>query len=292
VIDHFLAAPVYGQTWLDALLTLGYAAAQTSRVKLGTAILVAPLRNPVLLAKEVATLQFLSGERLSLGVGAGWNPLEFDAVQVPRRERGRRTDDIVEILRLLLGRPSASFEGRYYRFPEVAVEPLPTAPPPIWIGGGPQLAAEGSSEPNERAAERVVRRIAASDGRIAPSTAGPELLAATWTRIRRAARELGRDPAALTFCQHQYVHVVDTADRERAYAEQRRAFAPFVGARRPWSYVERAYLVGSTDDVVCKLRERAAAGATHFILAPVTSDPRELERQLDLLTTRVLLQTG
>lgn len=136
VIDHFLKAPVYGTTWLDPMLALTYAAAHTTRVKLGTSVLIVPLRNPVLLAKEVAMLQHLSGQRLILGLGVGWNPVEFEAVQVPRRERGRRTDEIMEIVRRLLSQRTASYEGRYYRFPEIAIEPFSGQPTPIWVGGG------------------------------------------------------------------------------------------------------------------------------------------------------------
>lgn len=290
VIDHFLKAPVYGQTWLDPLLTLTLVAAVTKRVKLGTSVLIAPLRNPVLLAKEIATLQFFSGNRFIAGVGPGWNPIEYASVQVPRRERGRRVDEIIEILRLLLSTPSASFEGRYYQFPELAIEPLPTEPTPIWIGGGTQPMLEGSSEPQERAAETVIQRIARSDGWSSLPQATPDLLAADWQRIQAAARELGRDPAAVTFGHMNYFHLVDTNDRDKALDVQRLMFDQYVGEQRPWSYVLNGYLVGTIDDVVRKIKERAAVGATSFILGPVTSDPRELQWQLEMMATKVLPQ--
>jgi hypothetical protein len=106
VTDHLLAARrFYSVNWLEPLMALGVAAGATERVRLGTSILIMPLRNPVLLAKELATLQLLSDDRVILGAGVGWNDAEYEAVGVHKTERGKRTDD-VDIMPLLDGERS------------------------------------------------------------------------------------------------------------------------------------------------------------------------------------------
>ncbi len=292
VIDHFLSAPMYGQTWLDPLLTLTFVAAHTVRVKIGTAVLVLPLRNPVLVAKEAATLQLLSKNRLILGVGAGWNPLEFEAVQVARRERGARTDESIEILRLLLGGRPGSYAGSHFRFPRITIEPVMDAPTPIWIGGGSQPVAEGSTGNGRRVAQSVIRRIAAADGWISPSTSPPELIGSDWERIRSAATQMGRDPASILFGHMNSFHLVETQGRDRAYIEQRQAFSRYLGSGRPWEFAKQCYLVGTLDDVTRRIRERAALGVRYFILGPVTADSSECSYQLRLFVSKVLPAVG
>src|SRR5690348_1877742 len=161
VIDHLLTAPgLYGMAWLEPLNALAYAAALTSRVRLATGILVLPVRHPVLLAKEISTLCHLSDNRYLFGVGPGWYAREFEVTGSRVEERGGRTDEIIEAVTLLLSRPSASFEGRYYRFHDVTIDPRPSRLPELWVSGGSRVP-----DPNERdvptlskaVAERIVR---------------------------------------------------------------------------------------------------------------------------------------
>ncbi len=288
-IDHLLKPDVYVQSWLEPLVTLAFLASATKRVKLGPSVLIAALRNPVLLAKEVAALQFLSNNRFILGIGTGGEPREFDAVGVPRQERGSRTDEIIGILRSLLSEPSASHAGQHYQFREVSIEPRPTSSVPIWVGGGTRPQLEGSTEMKARAPERVIQRIARADGWSTLPLATATELAADWERIQAAARDIGRSATDIVFAHMNYFHVVDTDDRDRAHDEQRRYFEQFDElTRRPWSYIQNSYLVGSISDIVEGIRSRAAVGVNYFILGPVTTNPEALERQLDLLVHKVL----
>lgn len=293
-IDHFLRAPTYGQAWLDPFLTIAALAPQVPRAYFGTAVLVTPLRHPVQLAKEAANLQFLSDGRLILGLGVGWNPAEFEALGIPHGQRGRRTDEVIRALRRLLAEEHVSFEGQFYSFEDVTIEPRPATPIPIWIGGGSQPAMTGSSEqllgPGDvtRTADAVIRRIASGDGWCAPPHAGPGLLADDWRRVDDAAKETGRDLSTFTFAQQGYFHVVDTADRKRAYAEQQAAFSSYVGAARPWSFVKENYLVGTVDDIISRLAERAAVGTVYNVLAPVVAEPRSLHQQIELMSSKVM----
>ena len=137
VIDHLLHAPgLYGMPWLEPMMVLTHAAAVAPDVMLGTGILVLPLRNPVLLAKEIATLDFLSGGRFLFGVGPGWYRAEFSSTGTNVKERGARTDEILEAVRLLLTQDDVTYEGRHYQFQNVTIEPRPPKMPEVWVAGG------------------------------------------------------------------------------------------------------------------------------------------------------------
>ena len=287
-IDHFLPAPMYARTWMDPFLTLTFVAANTTRVKVGPCVLVLPLRNPVHVARDAAALNWLSGERLVLGVGAGWNPIEFEASQVSRSERGRRTDESIEILRRLLSGRSAAYSGKYFRFPELRIEPQPNRPPPIWVGGGSQPRGPGSTGDTASVPESVIVRVANADGWISPSTSTPVLIESDWARIVAAARAAGRDPAGIMFAHMNSFHLVDTDDPELAHREQRDVFERYLGRGRPWEFARECYLVGSLDDVVTALRRRIEIGIRYFILGPIVSEPRDVERQLELLVAKVI----
>ena len=167
----------------DPLVWLAYVAAVTSTIRLATGILILPQRNPVILAKEVATLDVLSGGRVTLGVGLGWLEEEYRALGVPFADRGARAEEYVAAMRTLWTEELASYEGEFVSFTEVYCRPLPVQRPvPVVLGGHSPRAA--------RRAGRI------GDGYFpasADSARLPELAAVA----RRAAEGAGRDPAAL-----------------------------------------------------------------------------------------------
>ena len=126
----------------DPVLTLTWAAAVTRRVRLGTSVLVLPLRHPLPLAKELATLQNLSQGRLILGAGVGWLEAEFDALGVPFKQRGRRMDEGIAMMRAVWSQDPVSFEAKWIpaRIEAMRSQPQPVAPIPIWIGGSSDAA--------------------------------------------------------------------------------------------------------------------------------------------------------
>jgi probable F420-dependent oxidoreductase len=126
----------------DPVLTLTWAAAATRRVRLGTSVLVLPMRHPLPLAKELATLQNLSNGRLILGAGVGWLEAEFDALGVPFKERGRRMDEGIAMMRAVWSQDPVSFDAKWIpaKIEAMRSQPLPVAPIPIWIGGSSDAA--------------------------------------------------------------------------------------------------------------------------------------------------------
>jgi probable F420-dependent oxidoreductase len=120
----------------DPVLSLTWAAAVTTRVRLGTSVLVLPMRHPLPLAKELATLQNFSGGRLILGAGVGWLEAEFAALGVPFGERGRRLDEGIALMRAVWTQDPVTFHGKYIAadIDEMTMRPLPEKPIPIWFG--------------------------------------------------------------------------------------------------------------------------------------------------------------
>src|SRR6266403_5036406 len=149
----------------DPVLTLTWAAACTSRVGLGTSVLVLPMRHPLPLAKELATLQNLSDGRLILGAGVGWMAAEFAALGVPFRERGRRMDEGIAKMRAVWGEDPVSFPARHIPavIEDMRMLPQPLEPIPIWIGGSSEAA--------------LARAVKLADGwhgsRLSPEEAAP-----------------------------------------------------------------------------------------------------------------------
>ncbi len=127
----------------DPLIWLTWAAALTTRIRLATGIVILPQRNPLVLAKEVATLDHLSGGRVDLGIGVGWLREEFDALGVPWDRRGARTDEYVDVMRTLWRGEEAGFDGEFVSFRGVTSSPTPTrGSVPIVVGGHTRAAAE------------------------------------------------------------------------------------------------------------------------------------------------------
>src|SRR5262247_1337292 len=127
---------------LEAFMALGYLAAVTTRITLGTEVLVLPQRQPTLVAKQIATLDTLSGGRVRLGVGVGWQESEYEGLGETFRTRGARMDEAIRLLRAWWTDPQVDFEGRHYRVTAMAMEPKPPQGGrlPIWIGGMSEAA--------------------------------------------------------------------------------------------------------------------------------------------------------
>ena len=121
----------------DPLMTLAYAAALTSRVMLGTSVLIMPYRNPIVTAKMIATLDQLSGGRAIAGIGAGWSQPEYDALGVPYHERGARTNEYLRLWKACWEPGATTFHGRFFSFDDMHVNPKPVQQPhpPLWVGG-------------------------------------------------------------------------------------------------------------------------------------------------------------
>jgi probable F420-dependent oxidoreductase len=174
----------YRHAFHEPFVLFGFCAAVTGRIELATGVLVLPQRQTALVAKQAAEVDVLSGGRLRLGIGVGWNPVEFEALGENIHDRGRRIEEQLEVMRLLWTRELVTYEGQWHRVPDAGIKPLPVQPPiPVWMGG--------ESEPVLRRAARL------ADGWITLQTFRPGPAAQhTVDRLHRLVREAGRDPAA------------------------------------------------------------------------------------------------
>jgi probable F420-dependent oxidoreductase len=194
-------APVY-RSVLDPLLTLTYAAAHTSRIRLGVAVVNLPFVSPTYLAKQAATLDVLSGGRLDLGLGTGWSDVEFVATGATKARRGDRTDEYLTVLRTLWSGSGQGFDGQFYTVPPSVMAPGPVQP------GGPPVLLGGGAEPALRRAGR------SAAGWVSGSTASLAEIVDGVRVVRQAAADAGRDPDTVRIVCRGMVHVGErVADR-------------------------------------------------------------------------------
>lgn len=252
-------APILESTTLMATF-----AAVTERVRIACGVIVLPLRDPVLLAKTIASLDVLSGGRVIFGVGVGGDhPPEYAAMRVPIGERGSRANESLEIIRGLWANERFSYEGRHFTLRDVAITPRPLQPSvPIWVGGG-----------SEAALRRAARY---GDGWIA-AFASAGKFGRLSADLRRFLGDEGRRAEGFALGAYLFAHVDD--DRTRA----REAAARYVervyrldGAK----IVERFGAVGSVESCAERALAYVETGADYIVLGPA-SDYRDWPRQLD-----------
>ena len=222
--------PELYKTVLDPLGTLTFVAAHTSRVGLGTSVLNLPYYNPVLLARGLSTLDVLSGGRLRVGFGNGWSPDEFDAAGTSMKNRGKRADEALQVLKTIWTTNPVEFKGEYYRIPKSLIAPKPVQKPhpPIFMAAYVPAA---------------LRRVARyADGWMPvgiPLGAVPKM----FDGIKEMAQELGRDPQTLDLVVRANLGFSDT---------------PISG--------ERADFTGTLEQIEGDIRAAQEAGTTELIL--------------------------
>jgi probable F420-dependent oxidoreductase len=250
--DHLLvgddAREDYGRTF-EIVALLAWTAGRYRRLRVGASVVVVPMRNAVVLAKELATIDALSEGRLIAGFGAGWNELEFGNVGAADRfhVRGAYLEETINVCRHLWSGSREPFRGRFHQFEDFNFGPLPAqgGALPIWLGGR-----------NERAVERAGRL---ADGYHATSSA-PSSIAGRVPAIRAAAEAAGRPMPVLS-------------NRVRVEVD---------GPAR-----DHVTLHGSPDEVAAGIRAYAEAGVTHLALAFPSSDPEGLTREIDRFVSEV-----
>ncbi|HYF96156.1 MAG TPA: LLM class flavin-dependent oxidoreductase [Symbiobacteriaceae bacterium] len=282
VIDHLLVAPgLYGGSWLEPMEMLTYAAAVTRNVKLAPGILVLPVRNPVLLAKEIATIQVLSSNRFELGAGPGWHKQEYDVTGTRIEERGRRTDEILDAVKELLEKPIASYHGKHYHFDEVSIQPHIGTMPPVWVAGGARVP-DPTDDPDIHDTygyihPSVVKRILKHKNWLSRCSGTQEWLIRDWGLIREECKKAGGNPDELVFGHCNFTHLTPFKKREDALAVQQPYFVRAMGERRSYEHLQECYMLGTTSEIIERLEGLAENGCTYMVLGPVSSDPYQID---------------
>jgi probable F420-dependent oxidoreductase len=226
----------YRNPLLDVVVALSTFAAVTERITLGAGIVLLPLRHPSVVAKEFASLDYLSGGRTILGVGVGGEgEKDFEAVGVDPSERGARANEAMEALRALFGPPPASYSGRFFSFDGIDIAPGPKQPggPPLWVGGG---------------SEAAIRRAATLGDGWMP----------IWISAERFRDEAAKLPDHVVPAVTLPAHV---GERRTLYDHLLRRYAGDFTEH----VVDRYCVAGTPDECVSRVREYLEAGAQHVV---------------------------
>ena len=249
VSDHIVvprsAIARFGEVFFEPFTTLAYVAGKTGRIRLGTSVIILPYRNPLFMAKALATIDVLSGGRLIIGAAVGWLAEEFEALGIPFTERGARSDEALRVMRLLWTEAEPKFEGRYFRFAGIKAEPKPLQKPhpPIWIGGASQAA---------------LRRAAEFADAWHPSHRPIDDIAAGAKQFKILAKARGRDPKALQINARVPLRVV----KNGRFPEP------------------RPLLVGTPDQIVEDIGKYKEAGVTGFMFDTYYGNPAVNDQDL------------
>jgi len=246
---------------LEPLTLMTCAAAVTSRIRLGTSVLLFLFRNPVQLARTTATLDYLSGGRLTLGISLGGRDYEFEPLGIAKERRVSRFRENLDLIRKLWSEKNVTHHGRFYHMDNVNVEPKPVQKPgiPIIIGGS---------------ADPVLKRSAEeADGWVAGGTGNADAFSQLWGKVREYARGAGKDPDSLESGKLMYISVGD--DRQQCKESLERYTHAYYG---PQYDVENNCVFGPAQECAAKIQGFIDAGAKTLILGPTAPDPAQITR--------------
>lgn len=265
--------------FFEALLTLSYVAASVSSLRVGVACLVAPCRNPIYAAKQLAALDVLSDGRLDVGVGIG-SPAtllsrEFEVLGVNRRLRGKIADDYIRAMKAIWTSHPASYQGRFiaFRDAEILPKPLQKPHPPIWVGGWTEAA---------------MKRAAALGDRWLPAWLTPEDIRARYEKVKEMADKLGRDGDRIELGIEVYSSIAEDSTQAR-----QNAVGTFRASRGTYERdmtledLERVSLIGSPAEIREKIAAYIEAGVSHFEIKFVYPTMDRLSETMKLFAEEV-----
>ncbi|MGH7824901.1 MAG: LLM class flavin-dependent oxidoreductase [Candidatus Binatia bacterium] len=249
-------------TILEPVTLLSYIAAITTRLRLGTSVILLPLRNPIQLAKAYSTLDVMSGGRAVIGVGLGGGHLgsHEEVFGYAREKRVGRFTEAVQVMKLLWTEPKATFQGNFWNFKDISMEPKPVQKPhlPIWFGGH-----------HENALKRAVKH---GNGWMGAGSSSSSAFVRESATIRRYLAEAKRDPATFGIAKRVYLAV----DNDKGRAERR--LREWFGRRyKNADLANRVSIWGSRDECTEKIQEIVRAGAQHIVFNPCFDEMEHLE---------------
>jgi alkanesulfonate monooxygenase len=260
--DHILLGSKNPFAFLESLSVLAALAVTTEKVRLGTGVLVLPLRNPVVLAKVTSTIDRMSGGRLVLGVASGWYEREFEAVGVPFAERGRVFERNAQILKRFWTeeRVDGSEDGMEFRGAVMLPRPLQQPRPQLLFGGY---------------VDKVLRRVATTSDGWLTYFYTPESFAGAWQRILRHAEEAGRDPATLDNVAQLPICI--DASFEKADARVRTFIHDYFDVA-PWSEsTADSAIRGTPEQCAEQIARHVEVGARHLVFVPCSYDLEQVD---------------
>ena len=271
--EHFMRGNPPGATHA-ALPLLAVAAGATERIRLLSSIILAPFYHPLMLAKFTTTLDIASGGRLTLGVGVGGEfPVEFEAAGLNVRQRGRRTNECLDVLRRLWTEEHVSFKGRHFQLDDVTINPRPTQTPhpPVWVAGRRDAA--------------MLRAVRHGDGWL-PYFFSPERYRDSVAKINDMAAQEGRDLASFDWVFFPYISIYPTVEEAASVA------AEALGGRYLYGgdfldIVRNYCLLGPVEQCISRLQEYIEAGARQIVFS-VTCPREDRVRHIEAIAKEIV----
>lgn len=268
----------------ESLSTLAYVAGLTSRITLGISVLIAPLRNPVLAAKQLSIIDNLSKGRLIVGIGIGatraTKNVDFEIIGISRLQKNERTDEFVEILKGLWKEAEFSYNGRYAKFEDAEMFPKPVQSPypPIWFAG---------------TIEKALVRVAKYGNGWLPGGLTPEEYAKSVSFIKRTAKErFNRDLDNLVVANQIYISVDRSSEKANSNARatlvnNAKAYDVFIG-ENAFERASNVSLVGSPQEIANKIEEYSLAGVNYYEMKFIYQSLDHFQEQLELFSKEIL----
>ncbi len=246
----------------DPFILLSFIASETSKILIGTSIIILPYRNPVVTAKMAATLDVLSGGRLIFAVGPGWMREEFEALGVPYDARGRMTDEYIEVIRALWEMDDPEFKGEFCSFSNIKFEPKPVQKPgpPVWIGGS---------------SGRALRRAALLGDGWQPTWVSPGDVGEGIKKIKSIADKEGRDPGKLTYSVRNRVNIL-VSGAGAGDLSVKKSNEPAFSMR------------GTGAEIADYIDEYKRLGVSHIAFDPDAEDMEQIYKMMEILSKEVL----
>jgi probable F420-dependent oxidoreductase len=260
VWDHLLLGSRKVFPVLESLTTLGFVAANTTKIQLGTSVLIMALRNPLVLAKTLSTMQNFSGGRMILGAAAGWYEREFRATGIEYRKRGKIFEEEFELVRKLLTSMDVNYQGNGIVLEHATIEPRPTVPIPMLMGGY-----------SDRVFDRVGR---ISDGWISYYY-GPEDFSNSWEKIRSSAKNAGRDPSLLRNVDLVPLAVASTFEEGDRVAKD--FTSKYMDLPKNTRCAPEASVRGTVSECIDQAREYESHGVQELVFIPSNYSLEQVE---------------
>ena len=250
---------IFTEYFYDPFTLLAFIASGTSRILLGTSVIILPYRNPLVTAKMAASLDVVSGGRLVFGVGPGWMREEFEALGIPYESRGRMTDEYIEIIKTLWEEDDPEYKGEFFSFSDVRFDPKPVQKPrpSVWIAGS---------------SERAMRRAALSGDGWQPTGVSPDSVADGIARIRFIADEAEREVDGMTFSVRNRVKILGPGLDTKAEPD-----IPTVFTMR-----------GTPGEIADYVYEYERRGVSHIVFDPDAEDLKEFFYTMETLSKEMM----
>ncbi len=264
--DHVVLPTKYqgrfSEVLYDPFVLLASIAAKTKKILLGTSVLIAPYRNPIVVAKMVSTIDVLSDGRVIFGVGPGWMEEEFDVLGIPFNERGKRTNEYINIFKELWEQDEPQFEGEFYSFSKIKFYPKPIQKPhpPIWIGGISKKA--------------IVRAVELGNG-WHPVWLRPDQMKKKIRYLKRVAKEKERNLDNFVFSIRNRLRILKTTEAKKPDLSRVRGQYTFS-------------IYGTTEEIIHKVRKFESIGVSHIVFDLDVEDDDEMFNTLERFSKDIM----